>query len=91
MKMQNVKTKIKTGNLKKGIYRHYKGDLVEVLGVAVHSETLEEFALYRHVSGKRAGEKYYWIRPIKMFNEKIIKDNKTTPRFDRISTKLDKN
>ncbi|MBI4148353.1 DUF1653 domain-containing protein [Candidatus Woesearchaeota archaeon] len=30
-----------------GIYEHYKGNLYEVLGVARHSETLQELVVYR--------------------------------------------
>lgn len=31
----------------KGIYRHYKGKLYEVIGFALHSETLEEMVVYK--------------------------------------------
>ncbi|MEI6533307.1 MAG: DUF1653 domain-containing protein, partial [Candidatus Roizmanbacteria bacterium] len=30
-----------------GMYQHYKGDLYEVIGVARHSETLEELVVYK--------------------------------------------
>ena len=30
-----------------GVYRHYKGNLYEVLGTVRHSETLEELVLYK--------------------------------------------
>ena len=33
--------------IKKGKYRHYKGGEYEVLGVAVHSEALEELVIYK--------------------------------------------
>jgi len=45
--------------VKLGRYQHYKGDVVEVLGKALHSETMEEFVVYKHVTGKRIGEPYY--------------------------------
>ncbi len=31
--------------LKKGVYRHFKGGTVKVLHVASHSETLEKFVV----------------------------------------------
>ncbi len=68
-------------NLKLGIYEHYKGDLVKVIGKGIHSETSEEFVVYRHITGKRAGESYYWMRPIKMFLEEVEANGTRVPRF----------
>jgi len=64
--------KIKTGS-----YRHYKGGKYQVLGAARHSETLEEFVVYRALYGK----KELWVRPMKMFFEKVTADGKKVPRF----------
>lgn len=73
--------------LKKGTYRHYKGNLYEVIGVARHSETEEVFALYRPLYNlKEKGEHQYWIRPIAMFTENIVVDGKLQPRFALIDT-----
>lgn len=70
--------------LKLGKYKHYKGDTVEVIGRALHSETLEEFAVYKHITGKRAGEPHYWVRPLKMFLEEVKVEGKKLPRFEYI-------
>ena len=75
---------MENNEVKKGKYKHYKGDMVEVIGKALHSETLEEFVVYRHISGKKAGELYYWVRPLKMFMESVEVDGKTMPRFEYI-------
>lgn len=66
-----------------GIYRHYKGQRYEVLGVARHSETEEEFVVYRALYGERG----LWIRPMAMFTESVDKDGVTVPRFVRTDEK----
>lgn len=48
-------------SLKLGIYEHYKGNKYQVLGVAVHSETLEELVVYKALYG----EELTWVRPLK--------------------------
>ena len=60
-----------------GKYRHYKGNLYEVVGVARHSETLEEMVVYRALYGDGG----LWVRPLGMFCENITIDGKTVPRF----------
>ncbi len=60
-----------------GRYRHYKGGLYQVPGVARHSETEEEFVVYRALYG--AGD--LWIRPKAMFLETIETDGKSLARF----------
>ena len=67
--------------IKKGKYQHFKGDIFEVLGMAQHSETLEEFVVYKHITGEHAGEENYWVRPIKMFLEEVEFKGKKVPRF----------
>jgi hypothetical protein len=60
-----------------GRYRHYKGEEYEVLGVARHSETEEEFVIYRALYGDYG----LWIRPKTMFLEMVIVDGHPCPRF----------
>lgn len=60
-----------------GRYRHYKGQDYEVLGTAKHSETEEEFVVYRALYGERG----LWIRPVTMFSEMIQVEGKQVPRF----------
>ena len=38
--------------IKKGKYRHFKGNVYEVVGEAKHSETLECLVLYKDEKGK---------------------------------------
>jgi hypothetical protein len=64
--------------IKPGRYRHYKGGEYEVLGVAKHSETEEDFVVYRQLYG--AGG--LWIRPKEMFAEMVAIDGRPVPRFE---------
>ena len=63
-----------------GKYLHFKGILCEVLGVGRHTETLEEFVVYKHDS-KEFGKGAIWIRPRNMFLEKVKVNGKEVPRF----------
>ena len=62
--------------LKKGRYKHYKGSEYEVLGVARHSETLEELVVYLD------SNQDFWVRPLSMFIQDIEVDGKKIPRFE---------
>lgn len=66
--------------MKPGRYRHYKGNDYEVLGVARHSETEEEYVVYRQLYG--AGG--LWIRPLGMFLESVTIGEIVVPRFQRL-------
>jgi hypothetical protein len=60
-----------------GTYRHYKGNLYEVIGVARHSETQDQLVVYRPLHGE-AG---LWVRPLAMFQETVVVDGREMPRF----------
>ena len=64
--------------LKPGIYRHFKGNEYQVIGVARHSETEEELVVYRPLYGDQA----LWVRPLAMFTETIERGGKTLKRFE---------
>lgn len=66
--------------IKKGIYRHFKGHTYKVIGLAKHSETLEEMVVYINTDN----ENDIWLRPESMFLENVTKDGKTFPRFEFI-------
>ena len=69
--------KDKDMTIKAGIYRHYKNNLYQVIGVARHSETEEEHVVYRPLYGDRG----LWIRPLAMFDETIEVDGRPVKRF----------
>lgn len=63
--------------LKPGKYRHFKGGMYELLGIANHSETLEPMVVYRALYGEGG----LWVRPASMWNEIVEKPEHTGPRF----------
>ena len=65
-------TEIKTGK-----YRHFKGNEYRVLGMARHSETLEEMVVYQALYGEGG----IWVRPAHMWNETVERDGYCGPRF----------
>jgi hypothetical protein len=61
-----------------GRYRHYKGHEYTVIGIARHSETMEELVIYRQEYGDNA----LWVRPKQMFLETVEVDGKVLRRFE---------
>jgi len=66
--------------VKKGIYKHFKGHTYKVIGIGKHSETFEEMVVY--INTEDADD--IWLRPQKMFLENVTKEGKTFPRFEYI-------
>lgn len=66
--------------MKLGKYRHFKGNLYEVIGVAKDSETLNEVVVYKALYGE--GE--LWVRPRAMFEEYVEKDGIKIKRFEYV-------
>ncbi len=68
------------------LYRHYKNKPYKYLGVARHSETLDEVVLYETLYQNDLGK--LWVRPRKMFEEDIELSGKMQARFARIPLEL---
>jgi len=69
--------------IKLGKYRHYKGRSYEVIGIARHSETLEEMVIYKALyDSEEFGKGALWARPKDMFFGKAIVNEKEIPRFE---------
>ncbi|GAB2806813.1 DUF1653 domain-containing protein [Dyella kyungheensis] len=64
-------------SLTAGIYRHYKGQRYRVLGIAQHSETMEQVVVYQALYGDYG----LWVRPAAMFCETVELDGEPIPRF----------
>lgn len=68
-----------------GVYRHFKGNFYYVEGVARHSETGEEYVIYRQLYGERM----LWVRPLSMFLSEVDRDKypdaKQIYRFEAVN------
>ena len=64
-------------DIKPGTYRHFKGNLYGVIGLASHSETLEPMVVYRALYGDGG----LWVRPAAMWTEWVDKEDYHGPRF----------
>lgn len=54
----------------KRVYRHFKGDYYLVEDIARHSETGEEYVVYR----KLYGDGGLWVRPLEMFSGEVDRE-----------------
>jgi hypothetical protein len=71
-------------SIKPGIYKHSKkGGLYRVLGIAKHSETLEDLVVYEALYDNEVSK--IWARPASMFVEQVLVDGNYVPRFTFVS------
>lgn len=72
-------------SIKPGKYRHHKTQkLYEVIGMAIHSETLEELVVYKALyTSERFAIGQLWVRPATLFLGKIkTQNNEEVARFE---------
>ncbi len=67
--------------LRPGKYQHYKGKMYEVIGVAHHSETMQELVIYKALYRTDFGDDSLWVRPKDMFVEQVVVEGQQQPRF----------
>ena len=61
-------------------FRHFKGGKYRLWHIAKDSETQERMVVYQALYGKHG----YWVRPERMFFERVTRDDHTFPRFTEI-------
>lgn len=66
--------------IKIGRYRHFKGNEYEVIAIARHSETTEDYVVYKALYSDGG----MWVRPASMWNETVERDGVTYKRFTYI-------
>lgn len=54
------------------IYQHFKGNIIKIIAIGIHTETKEEMVVYEH-------DNNIWIRPMEMFLSKV--DHKKYPNI----------
>lgn len=66
---------------KERYFIHFKGGLYKMLGVACHSETLEQVVVYQALYDSNK----IWVRPLDMFFDKITLNGILVERFKEIT------
>lgn len=66
--------------IKPGIWKHSKkGNEYRVIGVAKHSETLEDVVVYEALYDNKLS--HLWVRPVSMWEEMVEINGEKKPRF----------
>ena len=67
------------GEIKLGRYRHFRGNEYNVVAVAKHSETLEDFIVYEALYDNKTSK--IWVRPVSMFFDKVEHEGQLVDRY----------
>ena len=67
--------------MKLGIYQHYKGAFYQVIGLARHTETLEELVVYQSLYQPFG----LWVRPKAMFTGTLEYQGTSVQRFTYVA------
>lgn len=70
--------------MKLGLYKHYKGNPYNLMGLARHSESLEEMVVYQAMYG----DYRLWVRPKELFFGTLMVDGQEVPRFTFVDETL---
>ncbi|MBS0629699.1 MAG: DUF1653 domain-containing protein [Verrucomicrobia bacterium] len=66
-------------------FRHYKGKLYKIIQIGRHTEEHSLQVVYQALYRTDAyGDHPIWIRPLKMFLEKVTINGQEVPRFEHV-------
>ena len=66
------------------VFEHYKGNTYELVGQAKHSDSLEDFVVYKALYDSEIGKNVMWVRSKEDFYGKILRDGEECQRFKKI-------
>lgn len=69
-------------DLELGLYKHFKGNIYEVIALAKDHETLELLVIYK-ATYQPEGDNL-WARPLRMFKGTVLIDGLEKKRFAKI-------
>lgn len=61
-------------------YKHFKGNVYDVLHIGINSETLEKVVVYKSIT-----DGVVWVRPLNMFEEEVLVNGKKVKRFEKLA------
>lgn len=68
--------------MKLGKYKHYKGNVYEVIGVGRDSDSHERMVIYRATyDSKEFGDKAFWVKSLNGFSQNVELNGETVSRF----------
>ena len=68
------------------IYRHFKGNLYQILHITRHTETGELIVNYKNIDPASEGTEWeYCGRPLSMWADEVLHEGKYVPRFEKLT------
>lgn len=67
-----------------GLYKHYKGSVYRVIGIAAHTENPQRLVIYHKAN--ETNNKILWARPEGMFLDDVLVNGALVPRFKKLES-----
>lgn len=69
-------------DLELGLYKHFKGNIYEVIALAKDHETLDLLVIYKATYQPEGVN--LWVRPLEMFIETVVVEGIERKRFEKL-------